>query len=82
MTSHDRVSSHSPSFSVRALVKKDLVELWLYRDGRPVKRHTTLLRRFVLDAWRHGQDVIEDAISTILLDIESRRSTVLRGRRP
>ena len=59
--------------SVHAIARKERIELWLYRGDRPVRQQAALPKALVLDAGRYGQDLIEDSISALLRDIESRR---------
>lgn len=65
-----------PSLSVHAVARKERIELWLYRGGRPLRQQVALPKALVLDAGRHGQDLIEESISALLHEIESRRIAV------
>lgn len=73
MTDSPPARADRATLSVHAIARKERIELWLYRGDRPVRQQAALPKALVLDAGRHGQDLIEDSISALLRDIESRR---------
>lgn len=80
-TTHPGNKPKPEGFHVRVLLRGDTIEVRGFRGDRPFLRPRVMSRSLVLDARRHGQDLVGDMIDGILRDIE-RRETRAAARPP
>lgn len=64
-----------PTLTPRVLPLADRFEVWLFDRRTPLRRVASVRRALVDDARRHGQDLLDEAVCSLLRKLEARRVT-------
>lgn len=64
-----------PILTPRVLPRADRFEVWLFDCKTPLRRVTSVRRALVDDARHHGQDLLDEAVCSLLRKLEASRVT-------
>jgi hypothetical protein len=58
---------------VRDLRVMTSLEIWIYRDNRPIARHGALTLRETVQALGQGRDLLDEAMDRAMADVQAGR---------
>lgn len=64
-----------PILTPRVLPRADRFEVWLFDRATPLRRVASVRRALVDDARRHGQDLLDETVCSVLRKLEAGGAT-------